>query len=187
MTGVPLPQLAPHHSSLNLFKYESTTNELPIVTVEFDTDSIAEDEVDLENDEIILPSKKEYEQIAKLEGVDSYEINLLDIYLSPNLSDVSADEFSELGLFTIKGITGNPIFDEKLNNIKIIDGRLISEDEIRNGANLPYTLQDNYIHLSLIYRLHYSLKQLQREYHDSLPLEQHQQALLNVYLLYLNS
>jgi hypothetical protein len=122
-------------SSLNLFKYESTTNELPIVTVEFDADSIAEDEVDLENDEIILPSKKEYEQIAKLEGVDSYEINLLDIYLSPNLSDVSADEFSELGLFTIKGITGNPIFDEKLNNIKIIDGRLISEDEIRNGAN----------------------------------------------------
>lgn|GEM_PF-2473800 len=122
-------------TSLSSFKYDNIKNNAPISTVELDLSSITEDEIDIESNEFILPTKEEYEKIAGLEEVTAYEINLLDLYLSPNLLDVSDEEYSDLGLFTVKGVNKSSIFDEKFNNIKITEGRMISNQEIKDGVN----------------------------------------------------
>ena len=122
-------------TSLNIVKNESVFGNPTVLSVELDVNSISGDQSDVENSKLNYPSKKDYEDIAKLEEVESYEINLLDIYISPNLLDFSDEESSDFGLFFVKGITESTIFDQRLNNIRLTAGRLISDDEIRNGAN----------------------------------------------------
>lgn len=121
--------------SLNLFKSESVRNNSPIVTVEFDINSFDNIEAEIGSSELILPTKEDYEKIAKLKEVKSYEINLIDLYLSPNLLDVSNEAFSEFGMFSIKGLNDSVIFDEELKNIQISEGRMINIDEIKKGDN----------------------------------------------------
>lgn len=122
-------------TSLDLHRNESLKQDYSIVTVEFDTNSIIRDKVNPTDENFVHPSKKEYEKLSKLPEVESYEINLKDVLLSANLVDISEENSSNIGLFSIKGINSNPIFDVKFNNIDITDGRTISESEINDGSN----------------------------------------------------
>src|SRR5690625_7851784 len=83
-------------TSLSSFKYGNIKNNAPISTVELDLSSITEDEIDIESNEFILPTKEEYEKIAGLEEVTAYEINLLDLKLSTNLIYVFDKNNSDL-------------------------------------------------------------------------------------------
>mgnify|MGYP001863568757 CR=1 FL=1 len=109
-------------------------------TVEFDAETV-------ESNNTAAIQNPDYEDLFKLANepeVKSYEINYIDILLSTSMLDI--DTNSNIGLFNIKGIDKSYFYDLRFGNIKLVEGRSFSIEEINNADNkiiISYIVAEN--------------------------------------------